>query len=127
MKSLSVSSVFPYVFLSFLFLVSFYPNADGRSISKGRMIYEARCAACHGLNAKGSFPMAKDLKVDPLSLDLTRTRVVHRSDLDLQRSISNGHYKMPKHREILTPQQIQSVVKYLRSLQTSLALKKNDP
>jgi mono/diheme cytochrome c family protein len=123
MIRLAAKLFLPSFFLLFLSFLSFIPIAAGRDIPKGQMIFESRCASCHGLNAKGSFPMAKTLKVDPRLLDLTRIRVVHRSDSELQNLISNGHYKMPKHKEVLTPQQVQSVVKYLRSLQTSVALK----
>lgn len=121
MKRLTASLFIPSLFLLFLCVISIIPSANGRDMPKGQMIFEARCASCHGMNARGSYSMSKTLKVDPLVLDLTRPGIVHKSTRELQVAVSNGHYKMPRHREILTPQQIQSVVKYLRSLQTSLA------
>ncbi len=121
MKRLTPDLWVPFLFTLSLYFIPAISTATSRDIPKGQMIFEQRCAACHGFNAKGSYPMSKTLKVDPLVLDLTKPGTTHRSMVELQAVVSNGHYKMPKHREALTPRQIRAVVKYLRSLQTSLA------
>ena len=108
-------------FLFFLSFASWVSLAWGAPLSNGQKAFEARCAACHGIDAKGSPSMAKTLKVDPLVLDLTRLGITQKSTRELRDAVSNGHYKMPKQRQTLTPQQINSVVQYLRSLQTSVA------
>ena len=111
-------------FLFFLFFASWVSLAWDAPLSNGQKVFDARCAVCHGIDAKGSPSMAKTLKVDPLVLDLTRPGILHKSTGELKDAVANGHYKMPKHRETLTPQQIKSVVQYLRSLQTSVASNK---
>ena len=72
------------------------------------------------MNAKGSLKAAKDLKVDPLRLDLTRETVIKKTSKETEKLISSGHGKMPK-QEKLTSDQIRSVLKYLQNLQSLYA------
>lgn len=110
-------SILPcFLFVALLYL-AFPATSLSRDILQGRKLYQANCASCHGINAKGSVEAAKALQVDPLNLDLTRPKVVLKPTVDLVRLISGGHGKMPKQRTWLNPAQIRSVISYLQSLQ----------
>jgi mono/diheme cytochrome c family protein len=41
---------------------------EPKAIDEGRQVYEAQCAVCHGLDAKGNGPYAASLKVPPADL-----------------------------------------------------------
>ncbi len=101
--------------------------AFGRDLVQGRKLYQANCASCHGMNAKGSAQAAKALQVDPLKLDLTRPKVVLKPTAELTKLISGGHGKMPRQKTWLTPSQIRSVISYLQSLQRAYASGKEVP
>jgi mono/diheme cytochrome c family protein len=111
--------------LAFVFMALIFNASVTNSIAKvmvGQELYRSRCASCHGPDGKGSLKMAKTLKADPIRMDLTRDRVVQRSDEDLQRFIASGHGRMPK-QPSLTSVQIQSLIRYLRTLQKAYASK----
>jgi len=106
-----------------LFMASFAFAADAIP-QPGQKIFVAKCAQCHGKDAKGLPNMAKVLKVDPIIINLTRDEAVALSDEDITKTVTAGKNKMPKFKGKLTDEQVQQVVKYLRSLQTTGADKK---
>jgi cytochrome c6 len=81
--------------------------ADG-----GGDTFKARCAICHGANGNGSTAMGKTLNLR----DLGSAEVQSQSDADLTAIITNGKGKMPKFDGKLTTDQINGVVKFIRSL-----------
>ena|SRR5579872_2852994 len=101
-----------------LFMASFAFAADTIP-QPGQKIFIAKCAQCHGKDAKGLPNMAKVLKVDPIIINLTRDEAVALSDEDIAKTVTAGKNKMPKFKGKLTDEQVQQVVKYLRSLQTT--------
>lgn len=101
-----------------LFLASFALAADSLP-QPGQKIFTAKCAQCHGKDAKGLPNMAKVLKVDPVNIDLTRPDAVKLSDEEITKTVTMGKNKMPKFKGKLTADQIQQVAKYLRSLQAA--------
>jgi mono/diheme cytochrome c family protein len=101
-----------------LFLASFALAADAVP-QPGLKIFVAKCAQCHGKDAKGLPNMAKVLKVDPVNMDLTQAAAVTLTDAEITATVTNGKKKMPKFKGKLTEDQIQQTVKYLRSLQSS--------
>ena len=78
----------------------------------GADIFKAKCAMCHGADGKGATAMGKSLKLRDLSSD----DVQKQSDTDLTSIITNGKNKMPKYDGKLTKDQINSVVKFIRTL-----------
>ncbi len=79
---------------------------------EGADIFKSKCAACHGPDGKGNTGMGKALKLR----DLTSADVQKQSDADLVNIVTNGKEKMPKYDGKLTKDQINDVVKYLRTL-----------
>jgi cytochrome c6 len=75
-------------------------------------IYKTKCAICHGATGAGDTAMGKNLKIR----DLSSADVQKQSDADLANIIKNGKGKMPKYEGTLTDQQINDLVKYIRTL-----------
>jgi len=82
------------------------------SLADGAADFKAKCAACHGATGAGDTAMGKTMKVR----DLGSAEVQSQSDADLAGIITNGKGKMPKYDGKLTKEQIDDVVKFIRTL-----------
>ncbi len=49
-------------------LIGFSAYASAQDIAEGKIQYQSSCAACHGMEAKGDGPVAKELKTRPADL-----------------------------------------------------------
>jgi cytochrome c6 len=74
--------------------------------------YKAKCATCHGPDGKGDTAMGKTMKVK----DLGSAEVQKQSDADVTTIIEKGKKPMPGYEGKLTKEQIDGLVKYVRSL-----------
>lgn len=74
--------------------------------------YKAKCASCHGVEGKGDTAIGKTMKVK----DLASLEVQKQSDADLATIIEKGKKPMPGYEGKLTKEQIDGLVKYIRSL-----------
>jgi len=74
--------------------------------------YKAKCATCHGPDGKGDTAMGKTMKVK----DLGSAEVQKQSDADVATIIEKGKKPMPGYEGKLTKEQIDGLVKYVRSL-----------
>ena len=74
-------------------------------------IYKVKCAMCHGADGKGDTSTGKMMKIR----DLGSADVQSQSDADLAKIITNGKGKMPKYEGKLTADQINDLVKYIRT------------
>ena len=74
--------------------------------------YKAKCAACHGADAKGETPVGKKMGIK----DLASADVQKMSDAELTTVIADGKNKMPSYKKSLKPDQIKELVGYIRSL-----------
>ena len=84
-------------------------------LARGRELYQANCAQCHGIAARGDGPLAAGLRPPPL--DLTVHVPLH-SDGELAGWITNGipRTSMPAWGSQFTPEETQAVINYLREL-----------
>jgi len=82
----------------------------------GKLIYEQRCAVCHGPQGRGDGPEAPFLSPRPGSLVSAGTSV--KSDADLLAVIANGKPRtaMPAWKDLLTDEQRRDVLAYIRTL-----------
>ncbi|HSB76798.1 MAG TPA: cytochrome c [Terriglobales bacterium] len=78
----------------------------------GADLFKTKCAACHGPDGKGETAMGKRLGIK----DLGSADVQKQSDADLATAISKGKGKMPGYEGKLTGDQIQELVKFIRTL-----------
>ena len=77
------------------------------STLKGKGVYDANCASCHG--ESGSSVM-----LDAPNFDQGES--LYQSDLNLLDAIRNGKNAMPAYRGILSDSEILDVIAYLRTL-----------
>ena len=84
------------------------------SVQAGAELYQANCAACHGVDAKGGGPLAGTTKVPPPSLV---DHIGPHRDGDLFYWIKTGKPGgMPSFTDHLSDEQIWDLVNYLRSI-----------
>lgn len=79
-----------------------------------KTLYAQKCSSCHGKNGKGNPAMAKMFKVDPSALDLTSQAIVAKKEEDLMATTAKGRGKMPAYESKLKPEEIKSLVRYIR-------------
>jgi cytochrome c6 len=78
----------------------------------GADTYKAKCASCHGATGAGDTAMGKNLKLR----DLGSADVQKLSDAELTTVIAKGKKPMPGYEGKLTNDQINDLVKFVRSL-----------
>jgi len=83
------------------------------SIQRGKVLFGQHCISCHGEEAKGDGPEAKDL--EPKPADLTIMAGEHTAG-DLAWKIANGRGPMPAWQDELNENQIWDVVNFIKSL-----------
>ena len=71
------------------------PEENAKNIEAGRVIYEMRCAVCHGKNGEGDGPKAKELTIKPANFasgifKFRSTTDVVPADLDIFKTITRG-------------------------------------
>ena len=86
--------------------------ADAASIGRGKAIYTAECASCHGSSGKGDGPAAKDLEKSPGDM----TKLGGQSDGALFWKITEGKKPMASFATKLSEQQRWDVINYMRTL-----------
>ncbi|OGW48224.1 MAG: hypothetical protein A2078_08580 [Nitrospirae bacterium GWC2_57_9] len=87
--------------------------ADKASLARGKKLYRAHCAACHGEQGRGDGPAGTNL--EPRPTDLSHV-AGHHKDGDLAWKIAAGRGAMPGWKGVLKEDQIWDVVNYLKSL-----------
>jgi len=78
----------------------------------GADVFKAKCASCHGADGSGNTPVGTSLKLR----DLSSAEVQAQSEADIKTIIEKGKGKMPAYGGKLTPEQIDAVAKYVKSL-----------
>lgn len=78
-------------------------------------VFQQQCAVCHGIGGEGDGPAAPALKPPPA--DLTDPeRMGELTDDQLREVISQGRGSMPGFSAVLKPDQMEEMVRYVRSL-----------
>ncbi len=93
------------IFLPAISETTFAGEVDGTSV------YKAKCAACHGADGTGSTPMGKKLGLR----DLGSADVQKMTDAELAKIATDGKGKMPAFKGRLSEEEINAVVKHLRT------------
>lgn len=87
-------------------------SEPARSDDKSEAVYKQKCASCHGPDGKGDTPAGKATKVRSFA----DPEVTKMSDQELADAIEKGKGKMPKYGATMKPDEIKSMVAYLRTL-----------
>jgi len=100
-------------FKTFLVVLAFAMTFSTWSLAQGGAdLFKTKCAACHGADGKGETTMGKKLGMK----DLASPEIQSKSDADLETVITKGKDKMPAYEGKLTKEQIDDLVKYIRTL-----------
>lgn len=78
----------------------------------GADLYKRSCAGCHGPDGSGKTAMGRTFKMKDLKSD----EVQKMHDSELSNIIAKGKGKMPAYGSKLKDEQIESLVKYIRTL-----------
>jgi len=78
----------------------------------GAATYKEHCSACHAASGAGDTTLGKNLKLRPLA----SPEVQNMSDDELASIVSKGKNRMPAYGRKLSPQQINDIIKHIRSL-----------
>lgn len=78
----------------------------------GADVFKSKCAGCHGATGAADTGMGKSMKLK----DLGSAEVQAKSDAELSEIVAKGKKPMPGYEGKLTNDQIQDVVKFIRSL-----------
>lgn len=84
--------------------------SDTASKEAGAKIFSDNCVPCHGTDGTGDTSSGKLLG----AANLTTAKVQNLSNASLAHVISEGKGQMPPFKSVLTHQQIQDVLKYVR-------------
>jgi len=95
--------------------------ADKASLVRGKQIYDASCASCHGASGKGDGPAGKAL--NPKPADLAAMAPQHPPG-DLAWKIETGRGPMPPWKGVLTQNEIWDVVNYVQNFDANTAATK---
>ncbi len=90
-------------------------GARGDPLVLGAKVYKDRCALCHGPEGKGDGPAAAGLNPKPRN-HTDGTYMNSRTDDQLLQVIRGGKGAMPAWGSVLSEQEIQAVLKHVRSL-----------
>ena len=88
-------------------------SADSASLARGKKLFQAKCASCHGASARGDGPAGAAL--NPRPADLTAMAGKH-PDGDFAWKIANGRGPMPAWKGVLKDNQIWDLVNHVQSL-----------
>ena len=97
--------------IAILALATMFPTWSMAQDSGGDL-FKAKCAACHGPDGKGETAMGKKFGLR----DLGSADVQKQSDAELAGIITKGKGKMPSYEGKLTSDQVQDMVKFIRTL-----------
>ena len=75
-------------------------------------VFKSKCSSCHGADGKGDTPAGKKMNVKDLASD----DVQKQSDADLAGVIEKGKKPMPGYEGKVTKEQIDGLVKWIRTL-----------
>jgi cytochrome c6 len=81
----------------------------------GAAVYKSKCAMCHGADGAGQTPTGKTMKLKDLGSD----EVQKMSDADMKKLTADGKGKMPAYKAKLSAEEIDLVVKFVRSFAPS--------
>jgi mono/diheme cytochrome c family protein len=97
-----------------LALFAYGAAAKAGNAEHGKQLYEDNCMSCHGSAGEGKPAMYKKAKAKIVHLGSEEAQ--KKSDDSIRKAIMEGVGKMDKVEELVTPQQVDDVIAYVRAL-----------
>lgn len=88
----------------------------GAAENPTEVLFNQKCASCHGKDGKGTASMAKMFKLDIAELDLIDKTTLEKKDEELDEITAKGFGKMPAYVTKLKAEEISDLTAYIRSL-----------
>ena len=88
--------------------------ASANSLQRGQVLFDIKCALCHGPAGRGDGPIGGQFPVPPA--DMSSDRVQGRTDEQLYQVLASGRGLMPAMTEHLSRSEIWDVINYVRTL-----------
>ena len=110
-----------FVWLAGLILaIQVSPAQSAGELERGKALYRGHCAACHGFDGGGNGPRAAGLTPPPTNFrNATVMRALSGSQLERAILAGKAGTAMKGYGTIFNPQDVASLVQYLRSLSAS--------
>ncbi len=86
----------------------------GKSLNRGKQLFDIHCAVCHGEQGYGDGPVGKKYVPDPMNLTIDYVQL--QSDGQIFYTISHGSIAMPYYRDSITIEDRWHVVNYIKSV-----------
>lgn len=91
------------------------PQAEKYDSTATAKLFEQRCGACHGKSGRGDGPAAAALQPKPADFSDPKFQA-GRTDAQLREMVASGKGLMPGFGKTLKPEEIEDLIKYMRSL-----------
>lgn len=86
----------------------------GKSLNRGKVIYDIHCAVCHGEQGHGDGPVGKKYVPDPMNLTIGYVQVQPEGQLFY--TISHGSIAMPAYRNSIPVEDRWHVINYIKGV-----------
>lgn len=107
-----------FLLILLVILLAAYPRRGpfAADLSRGKILYDAHCAACHGISGDGRGPQAANFT--PAPTDFTSATVMANIPFELnEQVVAQGKQgtRMPGFAMVLSSEEIQDVIAYQRA------------
>ena len=86
----------------------------GKSLNRGKYVYDLHCAVCHGDQGYGDGPVGKKYIPDPMNLTIDYVQL--QPDGQLFYTISHGSIAMPYYRDSIPAEDRWHLINYIKSV-----------
>lgn len=93
-------------------LLATFSNLAWSEGSPGEAIFKSKCVLCHGADGTGDTPLGKQLQ----AANFHSKDVQKKTNAELHKVIHDGQTNMPPFADQLSDEQIDQVIKYVRTL-----------
>lgn len=112
---LSKKKTFPVLGVLGLLAMAPSPVLAGGNVDAGKTVFFANCTACHGASGDGNGPAASGISPPPVNFT-DPAFWKGKTDSFLIHVIQNGMGPMPAWSDTLSPQNIEDVLAYIKTL-----------
>ena len=89
--------------------------ASGGNVASGQKLYQDFCQSCHGEKGEGNPAAYKKVKATKI-VHLGSAEAQDKSDDFIRKTMTEGWQKMEKVEDLETPQQVEDVLAFVRTL-----------